>query len=111
MKLIIPILLITLVLLISGCSLFQNYSAEQYQEAEKISIEFIQNNYQDVSKVYIDSVEDAPMGGINVHGTVNKSEFTVGVNNDNDGQLSIGSISSSEGFPDLKPECIKSSCD
>jgi len=96
---------------IGSCSLITNHSEGQYEEAKKISKEYVQNYYQNVSEVEITSVEDSPMSEIDVHGMVNKAEFTELVNTDSQGNLSIGGLSSNAGFPELKPECRNSSYD
>jgi len=80
-----------------------NYSEEQYDRAEKMAIEYIQENYVDVAEVNIETVDDSPMGGIDVRGTANDGEFTVAVNVNKDGSLRVGGVSRGEGFPDLKP--------
>ncbi|MDG5472105.1 hypothetical protein P6709_10105 [Jeotgalibacillus sp. ET6] len=88
-----------------------NYSNNQYKEAENIANDFINKNHNNIKEVTIQETEDSPMGGIVVRGTANGIEFSVSVDSDNQGELSFGGIMKSEGFPETKEECINEICE
>ena len=102
--------LLLFIIILGGCSVTNQYTDDQYKKAEEMTINFLSKNYQDANEPKIESVEDAEMGGIKVIGTVSDSEFTMLVDADNDGELSIGGISSEEGFPEKKLECVNKVC-
>lgn len=86
----------------------KNYDDETIEKAKDSAENYIINNYQDIKTVQLSEPYESPMGGLTIDGTVNGMEtFTIGFNND----FTVGSISESEGFPELKAECIRQSCE
>ncbi|MDG5472106.1 hypothetical protein P6709_10110 [Jeotgalibacillus sp. ET6] len=102
--------LLMLLLLIAGCADTRIYSDDQYSDAEKMTIDFLSKNFQDADNPEIESVEDAEMGGIKVIGAISNAEFTLLIDTTEDGEMSIGALSSDEGFPEKKPECVDKVC-
>ncbi|MDG5472107.1 hypothetical protein P6709_10115 [Jeotgalibacillus sp. ET6] len=99
------ICLITAISLLGGCSILNNYSEDQYEEAETMAVDYLNKNYEEIETIEIDSVEDSPMGGIFVQGRANTIGFNISISSDSQGELSFSSIGEEEGFPKSKEEC------
>lgn len=102
--------LISIIILLTGCSIDEeDYDQQAIEKAEASVESYLINNYKNIESVEIDKFYKSPMGGMTADGTVNKKyEFNIGVE---ESDFTIGSMAEHEGFPERKDECKSKTCD
>ena len=86
-----------------------DYDKGTIEKAEAVAKSYLENNFTDIESVEIEKVYRGEMGGMVVDGKVNNTyEFSMDVN---ESDFTFGSMGVGKGFPDLKEECIRKSCD
>ncbi|MDO6654537.1 DUF1433 domain-containing protein [Anaerobacillus sp. 1_MG-2023] len=100
------ICLISLLVLLSGCSV-NSTDDEILEKAKEKAESYLKNNYQNVSEVTFVDDPNNPMDGITVEGTVNgEAEFTIAM----DERFEIAGVSRGKNFPEKKDACKEQIC-
>ncbi|MBM7690767.1 archaellum component FlaG (FlaF/FlaG flagellin family) [Peribacillus deserti] len=100
---VIFLLIITAVLGMLGMKVYQNQKA--YNDASKITVEYLKSNFNDIKTVDITETEYSPVGTIFVKGYINgeRDSLTFTSNVDPDEEI-VKSVTTSEDFPEAMDE-------